>query len=583
MSTSSAPAKKKKVCYIIEKLSAETRINIYKHIFGSDSHASFAPLDSSEGVATSDSPTAIPTAIFAVNRQLHDEALETFFNNKVIQVTFSQLEDLLQQTSFQAFVRDIEVMACDQAHEARAVQNVLIKVQGLPRLRSITILSDYLAFTGAPDKHVTVRQWTSAVGLGIPTCTDIGRYQLHGAYSKVQFHHSKILAMWPNVRTTPDDYDALGEAEEIQHHWSIAEYVSNLMAWSSHSSLRLWVGLYESAKAHAASEDAADLDDNEALHKGMSFGSWLRIITHRRPDVPFTLRGQDSAVPLRDLGAQHDPITLESATELLAMNIATYTKTGDLEYGPGDEYTKPRWSELGEKSEGEIKAEWYPIAMRALEEQRFVKDPLDQHRMWEIDTVRKMILSNEGWTNAFGGTDKIDSATKPVLQQIMYLILATGGVEISDEASQESESWSKALLVKYLRHCLPDTESSDWDDVELKTLRQVFFLALALMLVSSRQKAGAGAAGGLNNTEDISSDSKDKTSTEDQQAETGGEDAENRIQKTDDTKAVQEEDSDISQYFLAKAEPALIAAMQLQFEDKFLDEDEGTTATTMDS
>lgn len=66
-------------------------------------------------------------------------------------------------------------------------------------------------------------------------------------------------------------------------------------------------------------------------------------------------------------------------------------------------------------------------------------------------------------------------------------ILVNGGIVTSGEDLEGLEAWSEALFVKYLLRCLPGCRVSDWDNVDVKTLRRVFVLASMLLSLARRR------------------------------------------------------------------------------------------------
>jgi hypothetical protein len=52
--------------------------------------------------------------------------------------------------------------------------------------------------------------------------------------------------MWPNVASTPEDYDVFADVLQLPNvNRKFAFSMFNMAAWAAHTSLRRWVGLYD--------------------------------------------------------------------------------------------------------------------------------------------------------------------------------------------------------------------------------------------------------------------------------------------------------------------------------------------------
>jgi hypothetical protein len=82
--------------------------------------------------------------------------------------------------------------------------------------------------------------------LGDATCVDIGRSQLSGTFSQIHIVNRKLVKMWPNVASTPEDYDVYADVlglDSVNDRCILS--MCNGVAWAAHTSLRRWVGLYD--------------------------------------------------------------------------------------------------------------------------------------------------------------------------------------------------------------------------------------------------------------------------------------------------------------------------------------------------
>lgn len=270
----------------------------------------------------------------SVNKRIGSEALETFYNRKTVRLTFEQLyED--RWADYQDFLRNVEVIDCVDAFRSGSVtkNSALIRASlsialNLPRLKSVTFLSDGLAYIPERPGAATVREWVNDLGLDGLLCEDVGLYKLHGQYAGVKIANSKLRKMWPNVASTPEDYDALRVVRKITNRWRISGDIADPVAWASQTSLRVWVGLWERLidfRKGAEPSPLSSAGGSLSVQGYFELGSWAKTVK-TSPVVPKP--GRDNLVPLHTLGRQHDPQTLEWATELLAATIETH-KTDD--------------------------------------------------------------------------------------------------------------------------------------------------------------------------------------------------------------------------------------------------------------
>lgn len=182
---------------------------------------------------------------------------------------------------------------------------------------------------------MTVREFAQMESLGEVTATDVGQYKLHGLLEKFTVKNGRLLKMWPSVKDTPGDYDAVEEMDRVERKWENGGYVRNWMAWAAQTSLRCWVGMYQEAVFYLFMEDDEKPrpvwlggDSDEAAQRHSNVMHFLETTRIRRPDVPFLpppkTAYQDELGPIHKLGPEHSDRYLEWATEFLSLNIAGY-------------------------------------------------------------------------------------------------------------------------------------------------------------------------------------------------------------------------------------------------------------------
>jgi hypothetical protein len=459
------------VCYFMDKLSPETRIRIYEHVFGPEKyvqrlrcedereyyHKGFMPATSiDDGRSQQYWPQRgnvedfkyLHTGILAVNKLVHDEALETFYNVKVIRTTFDGFTSLMYLDGHYDLVRNVEIKHCDLIDSGYYVHEAMQDAQFLPQLKSFTILADFLSPHGR-QQPISVRQFAHQHSLGDVTCAGIGTYSLSGRYSKIQIAHSDICAMWPSVACTPAGYDALEEINTIIEEWNVAKDDSIRVPWASHTSLRLWVAMLQlslsSTDAEFPSSDPAHSPDEDSLLS--HFWSSLCV----RPSYTLRNRLIELEKPLSQLASGDDPNLLELFTEWLALAIRHFWDyTDTLEHGP----RQPQWVELGYVSRGAQAAE-----NQRIHENRLVSHPFcTTHRRRPEEIRQHMLRSAE--IKGLVGADLIMNSSKALLQQVYYLCIAVGWLDYdvydSDDDAVDWDrmtafhNWSLGLLLKYL-------------------------------------------------------------------------------------------------------------------------------------
>jgi hypothetical protein len=138
------------------KLAPELRVKIYGHVLGSSKAIKPSNSTASVGIdndvfalSAQEEPkhTIIEVSVLATNKLIHKEATHVLYHNKTFRATFPELKRLLRNKKFVANVESIEVADCanTQGHsDLNGCSRVLKRLQQLPRVRSVVILSDCL-------------------------------------------------------------------------------------------------------------------------------------------------------------------------------------------------------------------------------------------------------------------------------------------------------------------------------------------------------------------------------------------------------------------------------------------------------
>ncbi|PIA94330.1 hypothetical protein CB0940_07967 [Cercospora beticola] len=507
-------------CSFLDKLSAEIRVQIYGHVFGEATHVRLAPdhnlTNDTNGDAESSKAShksfPVETSIMAANKQIHEEAIETFYNKKTICLTFAQLHTALEALDSGAshhldMARRIEIVGCKSARVA-SVHYCLFRLHLLPHLKSLVILTEYLTTMGHPDLHCSAQQWIADMGLSGLVCIDIGKFEFKddSKLAKVQLLNSKLVRMWPAVKSTPEDYDPVKEVARLRDEWAMSGFVSNLYSWASHTSLRLWVAMHEALVVYAADKEADDTTVTQDLEDD-HFIDWMRSTVQRGPSFTHFVNRPRGGISMHALGPQHDPARLEAATEFLAMNITSYKlHAEDLEEGFPFRitYASPSWPELGGVDVGAEQSEQYRIDQAWIRENCFIDYPWTSTRRFDIDVVRDSLTGNPTYGPVFGIHD-IYVASKKTLQEMWYIVLALYCDVPDDSAEDEHEgevwtdeyclngphhvAWTTSHLRKYMRlsnHFLSPEErftAAEIEDASLEILSGIFTLATSLRAV----------------------------------------------------------------------------------------------------
>lgn len=481
----------------LDKLAPELRVAIYGHVFGSSKVIKSSDSTASLGIdndilalsAQGESEHAIIDAcVLASNKLIYKEATHVLYHNKTFRATFPELERLLQHKNFVANVEYIEVADCanSQGHsDLRNCQRTLKRLQQLSRIRSIVILSDCLnglilhdlgywaPYVGT--QFIKVPYFMQNVlGLGLPTCVDIGRYQLHGEYGGVQIVNRRLTTMWPSAQAVTPDYNAWDDLESIAQRWKLLDAIPNQIALTLQTSFKCWVGLHEELASMDASGKLRELFEQDAngtvpdsdMAKLHVAKQWAAATLHSR--LSGSLHPHDAREPatlnLRHLKAGDDSKTLSWATEYLAANVAVY-RSDPRTNSTHIEAIAQHWVEAdGGKHAIERRIEEQKLAFAGLPNPSYVLEPVRKISLLDQTLVRRHV---EGFhLNLLAGTSLAGVLNPQELRQIAPLWIATLknptflGFPSDANYRQEHDQWASDCLKRHLL-------VSEWVDPEV--------------------------------------------------------------------------------------------------------------------
>lgn len=252
---------------------------IYKHIFGDSEAIKKRNSTASLGIdnhqlSLNDHITVIhvplETSVLATNKLIHREAIEVLYHNRTIRATIPEFGLMIQKQDFVDHAEKVEIADCKNGFEMFSSSIILQYIQTLPQMVSIVILSDCLYSVGLIDED---RAWSPSYAdiisvpdfvqgmarLGHATCVDIGRYQLHGRWCKVQIVNRRLTKMWPSTQDIPEEFDFWEDFENVWLKWSPPGRLQDRLTLVLQSSFRCWVGFHEKLAAMTLYGELSDL------------------------------------------------------------------------------------------------------------------------------------------------------------------------------------------------------------------------------------------------------------------------------------------------------------------------------------
>jgi hypothetical protein len=192
----------------------------------------------------------IETKILTANKQIYLEAIQVLYSTRIVRGSVSRIQDLFasQNAGFLTYAKRVEITRCDERYHVEKILPTLRKLQDLPRIRSVVILSHCLTEVGVANRStahlpMTVSKFAQDAMLGPITCIDVGVYQLQDRLEKIRIVNRKLVELWPEVRDAPPDYDGVEDAMMEIHHLDSSEMAYNVPAWAAQTSFRCWVAL----------------------------------------------------------------------------------------------------------------------------------------------------------------------------------------------------------------------------------------------------------------------------------------------------------------------------------------------------
>jgi hypothetical protein len=459
----------------LDRLAPELRIQIYGHIFGasdtikpSDSTASLG-IDKSElnpAAHVANPHTPLESSILATNKLIFREAIQVLYHNRTIRATLIDLKQLLQDKNFVANVENVEIADCKNGIKSVNLSGILDKLQELPRIGSIVILSDCLGLVKLRSGPATVYvpdfvQYMAR--LGNATCIDIGRYRLDGAYHKVQIVNRKLTKMWPSAQNVPEGYDAWADLESMMQRWQPHTDVPNRFAMIIQTSFRCFVGLYEEVISMDATRELERLD-SQALTGTISAVDSAKLdlvrgysdTNIRSPfDTMYDSRTPE-ALSLRNLTPGDDPEVLCWATELLAANIAA--SRFDWHPGVPEDFHSINASYWAEADGGmhviEQKIEHQKLALAGIPNASYILEPVKKKTLIEYGAFRRRVRNYR--VDRLVSPALLESMEPLEFEKLAHLSIAAFPacalvqLPCGKEYRKELEVWALDLLKRHL-------------------------------------------------------------------------------------------------------------------------------------
>jgi len=400
----------------LDRLSPETRISIYSHVFGtslvvkpSSSETALGmkkhrPVDT---VYLSETDTKPETSILATSGFIYNEALPVLYRDKIIRGTTRDFKQLLEKNSnFIEHARHVEIADCVSTYRDDDFHSILYRLQSLPRVRSLTILSDclYSLSENARPRLYTVSRFCEEANLGEATCVDIGRYQLHGKFSRFQFVHRRLVQLWPDVKSTPEDYDAFEDFDSMRTKWPPRGNSQDFPRWYLQTSLRCWVGLADEIRkiklAHSLEPHEVDSVECPHLPEGARLEIFARWFTSTCPFDFISLdMNTDSGIgrlvtdlPIHQLGPGHGHEVLSLITEVLSLETTIYHSEYDNNDRPQKRWREAHWAETdGCMPTIEFMLMHQDIARAGLPDTHYFQNPVRPQELEVMDRVELWI------------------------------------------------------------------------------------------------------------------------------------------------------------------------------------------------
>lgn len=465
-------------CPFLDKLSPEIRISIYSHVFGpslvikpssSDTALGVRKHQPEDTVYLQETDISLDTIVLVTSKQIYNEALLILYKDKIIRGTTQDFNELFFNSDFTELARHIRIADCISSYEDADFHTILCRLQSLPTVRSLTILSDCMYFQEDDRPHVfTVPRFCEEADLGEATCVDIGRYQLHGRFFNFQVAHRRLVQLWSSVKSTPDDYDPFEDLKSMQAKWPPRGSSLNFTYWYLQTYLRCWVGLLEELRReigslhhlapHNESMDSPFLSNKRRAEMILEFEESICRLDvqgiHLEDDDEHAVL--DCPFPFAQLESGHGHDWPYKFTELMSLKITAYLSEYDENNYPERRPRRAYWAETdGCMPTIEYMLMHQDIARAGLPDTHYIRSPVRPGEVLEvIDTAEfwirdyyYMFRGIVGWSylelSLFGALEKKQLASL----RIALTGFAPDSVHHNDDYLNK---WSAGLLRRYI-------------------------------------------------------------------------------------------------------------------------------------
>lgn len=387
----------------------------------------------------------IDTALLLTCKSIYTEALDLLYGVRIVRGNITQFWTLVSWFTFRTHVRRVEIDDWINGYRHPAFIQTLLQLRKLPRIRSVIILSDCLTLNhDSPNSLFTVFRMAISSGFGVPTCVDIGRYQLCGKLNRIQIVNRRLVEMWPSVVSTPDGYDAATDVLSLIEASPLRLKLSDVPLWAAQTSFRRWVGLYD--------EITRLYSGTSTLTRDKRRKELLLLARFHTSVISSSPRNRNGNLPnwrqwsLRELRPGDYPWKLEWATEFLALNIAIYRS--EQSRSGHSCYPIAHWAEAdGGMHTFDIMGQHVASVLNGGEHARYMLHPVFKHVLTESHFFR---LRLGDWYPAGLLPNYPDKLPLDVLKPL-YLLHTALQNDWSEAADQQSvNKWSSQLLRRYL-------------------------------------------------------------------------------------------------------------------------------------
>lgn len=397
------------------------------------------------GAITVGTKPPIHTSILATCKTIHTEALDVLYGDRTIRADITQFWALVSTATFRFHVRRVEIDDWINGYRHPVFIQTLLQMHALPGIRSIIILCDSLTLNHVTsDGFMSVPNVARSSGLGDVICVDVGRYQLMGRLSRIEIVHRRLVEMWPSVTSTPDDYDTVTEVLALIEASPLKLGMCNVPIWAAQTSLCRWVGLFDKvSRMFSGRSLLSDMKKEEQVLL-VRFHTSTRAMLYR--DHNGNMTGLHRTNLLKELKPGDDPAILSWATELLAMNIASYRS----EYSPPHQQhvSIAHWAEVdGGAHTFDIAGRHVVSALNGGCNVQYVPHPVLKYVLRDTYFIN---LNLDDWYPPTLLPSLIPNLTPIELKRLYFLDSALKSNWNDRTDQQSADDWSSQLLRRYL-------------------------------------------------------------------------------------------------------------------------------------